>query len=128
VHAGWQGTVKKVVKSAIQVMHETYRSNPRDMIAAIGPSIAQHHYPVGPEVVDQVSQSFGSDAVKLIDDRDGKCHFDMWTANSLLLQSSGINQIENPEICTVCNLQDWFSHRGEQGKTGRFGVLITVGK
>jgi polyphenol oxidase len=127
VHAGWLGTVKGVVKGTIQVLQETYGSNPRDILASVGPSIAQHHYPVGPEVVDVVRKAFDTDASSLLVDRDGRYHFDLWAANRLLLERAGVSQIENPEICTACNIQDWYSHRGEHGLTGRFGVLITVG-
>ena len=38
----------------------------------------------------------------------------------------GIRNIETAGICTACNLQDWFSHRGEFGQTGRFGALIAL--
>jgi copper oxidase (laccase) domain-containing protein len=39
----------------------------------------------------------------------------------------GVSHIEVSGICTACNLDDWFSHRGEEGDTGRFGVLMALG-
>jgi len=42
------------------------------------------------------------------------------------LQEAGVRQIEVAGICTACNLQDWFSHRAENGKTGRFAVLMAL--
>ena len=43
VHAGWQGTVKRVISATIQTMQARYQSNPQDILAGIGPSIGQHH-------------------------------------------------------------------------------------
>ncbi|RPI31036.1 MAG: hypothetical protein EHM70_12465 [Chloroflexota bacterium] len=40
-----------------------------------------------------------------------------------MLERLGVRQIEVSGICTACHLQDWYSHRGEGGKTGRFGML-----
>jgi copper oxidase (laccase) domain-containing protein len=59
---------------------------------------------------------------------DGKIHFDLWEANRLLLKSAGVKEIEVAGLCTACNLDDWFSHRAEKGKTGRFGFLASLEK
>ncbi len=127
VHAGWVGTVRGVVAEALKEMRAAYGSKTSNVLAAIGPSIAQHHYPVGPEVVELVRKTFGEDAFSLIAEQDGEYLLDLWSANQLLLEKAGVKSIENPGICTACNLDDWYSHRGEFGKTGRFGVLITLG-
>jgi copper oxidase (laccase) domain-containing protein len=37
-----------------------------------------------------------------------------------------VEQIEIASLCTACHLEDWFSHRAEKGKTGRFGALIAL--
>ncbi|MCK5428907.1 MAG: laccase domain-containing protein [Anaerolineales bacterium] len=42
----------------------------------------------------------------------------------MVLEQAGVCEIDISNICTACNLDDWYSHRGEKGKTGRFGVLI----
>jgi len=126
VHAGWQGTVKKIAGIAIQKMQECYRSNPADILAGIGPSICVQHYPVGPEVVDHVHSAFYRDASSLLKGYNGNTHFDLWTANQLILESSGVRQIQVSGICTACNTTDWYSHRAENGKTGRFGAIIAL--
>ncbi len=124
VHSGWPGTVKKIARAAVNAMHETYGSHPEDLVAGIGPSICVHHYPIGPDVEVQVRQAFGSDAGALLPPANGGVQFDLWTANRLVLEQSGVRQIEVAGICTVCHGEDWYSHRGEHGRTGRFGVLI----
>lgn len=125
-HAGWLGTVNGIVTETIMTMEAVYHSNPKDILAAIGPSIAAHHYEVGPEVVEQVEAAFGHDAKYLLEYTGEAIHLDLWKANHVLLERSGVRNIENPAICTACNLKDWYSHRGESGKTGRFGVLIAL--
>jgi YfiH family protein len=129
VHAGWQGTVIGVVAAAVEEMQTGYRSNPADIIAAIGPSVCAKHYEVGQEVVEQVQQAFGPDAIQILSHRNdgmsaGKANFDLWNANRLILERSGVGQIEMANICTACHPDDWYSHRAEKGKTGRFGVLV----
>lgn len=124
VHSGWPGTVKRVAKVAVEAMHNRYHSDPGEILAGIGPSIGAHHYPVGPEVVAQVRQSFRADAEALLLVQDHAVQFDLWSANRLTLQESGVRHIEMAEICTACHLDEWYSHRGENGRTGRFGVMI----
>ncbi len=123
-HSGWQGTVKRTVTAAVQAMGSNYGSKPGDIRAAIGPSIGSHHYPVGKEVVVRVEAAFGEEARRLLHNHKGEVQFDLWEANRWLLNQAGVEQVEVAGICTACHPEDWFSHRGEHGKTGRFGVLI----
>jgi len=125
-HAGWRGTVRDVANATIRSMREEYGSDPADIIACIGPSIGPDHYEVGADVILQVMQKFGDDSEQLLESHNGKIHFDLWKANELLLKQAGVTQIEIAEVCTVCNTNDWFSHRAEKGRTGRFGALISL--
>lgn len=125
-HAGWQGTVRKVPAEAVRQMQQVYHSNPADIIAGIGPSVGPHHYQVGQDVVTEVQQSFGADSAGLLLGENGSVHFDLWQANKLLLEQAGVRHIQVAGVCTVCNLEDWFSHRGDKGKTGRFGALFAL--
>ena len=125
-HAGWVGTVNKVGATAVQAMVDHYGSRPADIIAGIGSSICQAHYPVGMEVVEKVRLAFGPLADSLVQKKDGQNHFDLWKANRLTLEQAGVPAIEVSGQCTACHPDDWFSHRGENGKTGRFGALINL--
>jgi YfiH family protein len=128
-HAGWQGTVKRTVTAAVKAMQAKYGSEATNIIAGIGPSIGVNHYEVGPEVVDQVRVAFGSDADHLLVTPNGDphhVHFDLWAANYFILKENGVRQVEIAGTCTACNVKEWYSHRGERGKTGRFGVLISL--
>jgi len=123
-HAGWQGTVRNVAEVGVKAMQSVYGSRPEDILVAIGPSICVNHYEVGSEVIQEVQKAFGSDAPKLLPIQDGAVKFDLWAANRLVLENAGIRCVEVAGICTACNPLDWYSHRGEKGKTGRFGVVI----
>lgn len=125
-HAGWQGTLRRVVKTAIETMKAKYSSQPGNILAAIGPSIGPDHYTVGMDVAQQVEQIFGTDASGLLHKQNGEVKFNLWAANRLLLEQVGVSHIEESNICTACHIQEWYSHRGEHGKTGRFGVLISL--
>jgi hypothetical protein len=125
-HAGWLGTVRGTSIAAVRAMIEHYGSQPKNIMAAIGPSIGVDHYEVGPDVLAQVDQTFGSDTQKLIEKRSDKTYLDLWTANRVQLEKSGVEQIQISGLCTACHLDDWFSHRAEKGKTGRFGALIAL--
>jgi len=126
VHSGWLGTVRSAVRVAVAAMQERYASNPADILAAIGPSIGPDHYEIGEDVIAQVRNTFGADAESLLEEHGESIHFNLWGANRILLEKTGVKQIEIAEICTACHTDDWFSHRGENGKTGRFGALIAM--
>jgi YfiH family protein len=123
-HAGWLGTVRGATTAAVTKMREHYGSKPENIYTAIGPSIGVDHYEVGADVIAKVGESFGPDAERLIETRDGKTYLDLWSANFIQLRKSGVEKIEVAGLCTACHLDDWFSHRAEKGKTGRFGALI----
>jgi hypothetical protein len=124
-HAGWIGTVDRVAGVAVQAMVRHYGCDATSIIAGIGPSIGVDHYRVGEDVVARVRQSFPEDAGKLLIEYPDGIHFDLAKANQLLLEEQGVTQIEMSGICTACHLEDWFSHRGEAGQTGRVGALIS---
>lgn len=123
-HAGWVGTVDQIASKTVMFMHEKYGTDPENLIAGIGPSICPDHYPIGKEVLNRIHTSFGYKTDLLVYENNDKTYFDLWKANQLLLNEVGVKKVEISRLCTYCNLRDWFSHRGENGKTGRFGVVI----
>lgn len=125
-HAGWKGTVLKVAQRAVEAMIAQYGSRPQDLYAGIGPAIGPARYEVGPEVVAEVREAFGADAAELLPRFGTSTHFDLWRANWLSLEQAGVQHIELSGLCTVAQNEDWFSHRAEHGKTGRFGVLLAL--
>lgn len=126
-HAGWQGTVNGVVSETVKTMHKEYRTDPVNLLVGIGPSICVDHYEIGQEVEKVVERSF-VETNGIIKRNSGKVYLDLQNANKILLQRLGIKNILNSGICTACNTVDWFSHRAENGRTGRFAVVMTVSK
>lgn len=132
-HAGWRGTVLKVASKTVHAMVQAYGCKPSDIQAGIGPAIGPDRYQVGEEVVEAVQTHFGTlnggapdgPLIKR-DPQDGTAYFNLWSANYLDLASAGVEKIEVARICTATNTHEFFSHRAESGKTGRFGALITI--
>ena len=125
-HAGWMGTVKGTVCAAVDAMQTRFGSRPADIRAGIGPAIGPDHYEIGADVAAQVRSAFGDQAAHLLEERNGATFFDLWSANRLHLERAGVGQIEVAGICTACHTEDWFSHRAEKGRTGRFGAVIAL--
>ncbi len=126
VHAGWRGTLAGAVKAAVAGMREGFSSRPEKIIAGIGPSIGPDHYRVGNEVIQAAEISFGSSADEFLLQKNGGYYFDLWAANEFLLRQAGVEFIERSNICTACDLTRWYSHRAENGKTGRFGAFLAI--
>jgi hypothetical protein len=55
---------------------------------------------------------------------DGSLHLDLNSAVASQLAACGVENVEDSAICTASNTTEWFSHRAENGKTGRFGMVI----
>ncbi len=125
-HAGWMGTVKGVAEASIKGMQARYGSDPADVVVGIGPSISVDQYEVGEEVAAQFREKYGADSDRILQIRNGKIHLDLWMANVIQLQNMGVEQIQVSGLCTASHLDDWFSHRAEKGKTGRFGALLAL--
>ena len=125
-HAGWLGTVRGAASATITAMQERYGCKPGHILAGIGPSIGVDHYEVGEEVAAQFREKFGDDSERMIEGRNGSTYLDLWTANVIQLKQAGVERVEVSAVCTACHLEDWFSHRAERGKTGRFGALIAL--
>lgn len=126
VHAGWKGTVNKIVRQAVESMASRYHTAAADLLAGIGPSIGPDHYEIGLDVASLVATSFGKAASRLLIHADGHTFFDLWQANALTLAQLGVANIEIAGICTGCHTDNWFSHRLEQGRTGRFGAVLAL--
>ncbi len=125
-HAGWQGTSKNVAGLLVNAMQTRFNSIPGELLAAIGPAICLKHYPVGHEVKDAIQLDIGDQIQDASSFVDGNIHIDLKKCNEIQLFRAGVRQVENSETCTVCENENWFSHRGENGATGRFGAFIKL--
>lgn len=126
-HAGWRGTVQGMGRNMIMAMYNAYGSSPVDIQVVIGPGISIEKFQVGEEVVEAFEDSFDTlDGLMQRDPQDGTAYIDLWEANRRDLESAGVENIEIAGICTYQTTEDFFSHRAEKGKTGRFGVVMQL--
>ena len=113
--------------NTVRTMVTAYGCLPQNIQAGIGPSIGPQAYQVGEEVVAAVSSYFGTlDGLIIRSSLDGTAYLDLWVANKLDLQRVGVEQIEVASICTAQNTDEFFSHRAEKGRTGRFGAVLSL--
>jgi YfiH family protein len=120
VHAGWRGSAVRAASAAVSGLADAFGSNPRDLIAGIGPAIGPCCYTVGADV-----ELAFSDRPGLL--RDGR--LDLWEANRIALIEAGVpeDQIELASVCTQCESERFFSHRANGGQpAGRFAALIKI--
>ena len=126
-HAGWRGTVKGMAGVMAREMGSAFGCLPENIQGVIGPSISRRNYQVGEDVAAQAEAYFGTDAgVVMRDPADGRPMLDLWGANRLDLMRQGVTNVATLEICTVDNAHEFYSHRAENGLTGRFGVVISL--
>lgn len=126
VHAGWRGTVLRIVQKAVEAMRDTYGTAPADLQAVIGPGISLDSFEVGDEVYDQFL-SAGFD-MQPISRRDAKWHIDLPMCNRLQLMEAGVpaDHIQMTNICTYQQYDRYFSARRLGIQSGRIytGILI----
>lgn len=129
VHAGWRGTVGKIVEKTVLKMQDVFHSDPADLLAGIGPSISISNYEVGEEVIQVVQEKFPKHEQLLIPSgNEGKACFDLWKANEALLVDAGLLP-QNIEIMNLCSYGEdgkFFSARRDGLHTGRMvsGIMI----
>lgn len=151
-HAGWRGTVKRIAEKGVGEMRRHFDSDPRDLIAAIGPGIQSCCYEVGEEVRTKFEAQFAyadtlfrevkdSDPVRekypLLfltarapghSDLPVRLFLDLVEANRHQLLDAGLpaKNIDVVGICTACHPELLFSHRAEKGNTGRMMAAVAV--
>ena len=153
IHAGWRGTLARIVVKTLGRMRMEFGTRPADVAAALGPAIGRCCYQVGPEVAQAFAAQFPSAA----DWFDGpfeqlahgeeplwlpwltmmppghvppppRVQLDLRAANRWQLIEAGVpqNRIDISDLCTACRTDLLFSYRHEGANTGRLMALIGV--
>ena len=134
-HAGWKGAVKDLPGSLVEAMKKGFGSDPAELIAGIGPCIGPCCYEVGEPVISAVRSSFDdADTLLVVPESadetisaEVRPHFDLPEANRRQLARAGVERVELSDLCTACRTDLFYSHRAEDGRTGRFGSLFILG-
>ena len=126
IHAGWRGTVERIVRRTVRVMTETYHTQPRDLFAVIGPGISLARFEVGQEVYDRFAQS--DFPMEQIARRYAKWHIDLPLCNRQQLIDSGLHEdrIHDCAICTYDHADRFFSARRLGIRSGRILTAIMM--
>ena len=151
-HAGWRGTVKRIVEKGVGEMVRSFGSRPRDIKAAIGPGISGCCYEVGEEVRTQFESQFDYAATLFREVKESdpvrekypllfltarapghselpkKIFLNLIEANRQQLIAAGVpkKNIESSGLCTNCHPEQLFSYRAEKGKTGRLMAVAGI--
>jgi YfiH family protein len=133
-HAGWRGTVARIVERGITMMQEEYGSRAVDIAAAVGPSIGPCCYTVGEEVWSEFGRQFHYSKELFVRPPDsGEVRLNLWEANRRQLLEAGVakTNIAMMRECTACARNQsgalrYFSHRAEQGVAGRMLNVVGV--
>ena len=149
VHAGWRGTLQRIVAKAIGKMHMQFGTKPADLLGAIGPSIGGCCYEVGTEVATEFKSQFSNASDWFDELRTGdepnplqwlnmkppghqpppkNVLLDLRKANCAQLLEVGVpaRNISVSDLCTACRRDLLFSYRKEAGTTGRLMSVIGI--
>lgn len=138
IHAGWRGTVQRIVQTTIDMMHLYYHTQPSELRAIIGPGISRDSFEVGDEVYEEFLQEGFDMAVVACQrpnmkkegsvDQPLKWHIDLPQSNALLLCQSGVpaDRIQSSGICTYQHSDQFFSARQLGIQSGRIftGIML----
>ncbi|MGA3194615.1 MAG: peptidoglycan editing factor PgeF [Terriglobales bacterium] len=153
-HAGWRGTVKRIVEKGVGEMRKHFGSDPRNLVAAIGPGVRGCCYNVGEDVRTRFEAQFayGASLFREVKESDpvrekypllfltarapghselpGKLFLDLVEANRRQLLDAGLSakSIDTTAPCTACHPELLFSYRAEKGVTGRMIGAAGIGE
>ncbi|MBC8078891.1 MAG: peptidoglycan editing factor PgeF [Gorillibacterium sp.] len=141
-HAGWKGTAAQIARSTVEAMVSEYQVIPENLVAAIGPAIGQCCYEVDEKLINTIDKTLDEvlsveEATSTKDRRDiyykmnaaKKFQLNLHQINRQIMIKAGImpSSIEITERCTGCGTDLFFSHRKENGITGRMAAWIALG-
>jgi polyphenol oxidase len=144
-HAGWRGTVKRIVEKGVGELRRHFKSDPRNLVAAIGPGVQGCCYEVGEEVRTKFEMQFAYASSLFREEKESdpvrekypllfltarapghselpvKLFLDLVEANRRQLLDAGVmaKNIDTAAPCTACHTELLFSFRAEKGVTGR---------
>lgn len=151
-HAGWRGTVKRIVEKGVGEMRRHFRTDPKHIMAAIGPGVQSCCYDVGEElrIRFQAQFSYADSLFREVKESDPvrekypllflsarapghsdlltKLFLDLKEANRRQLLDAGVlaKNIDSNFPCTACHTELLFSYRAEKGKTGRMMAVAGI--
>lgn len=131
IHAGWRGTVARIVQKTIAAMTKAFDTEAENLKAIIGPGISQAAFEVGNEVYEAFQQAgfpMAEIATQYKTPQSSKWHIDLWAANFMQLEEVGLPlaSIQVSGICTFTEHERFFSARRLGIESGRIfnGIML----
>lgn len=129
-HSGWRGTVSKIGKKTVEVMEQEYGCSPKDILAAVGPSVCQDCYEVSEDVIKQFRNHFCKEQWEELfyQKENGKYQLNLWKANEFIFMEAGITKdhIAVTNVCTHCNSEVLYSHRAAGNDRGNLAAFLAL--
>ncbi len=129
-HSGWRGTVGKIGKITVENMQKEFGSDPKDIVAAVGPSICQDCYEVSEDVIERIRQNFDLSLWEKFFYRKPNGHYqlDLWKMNEEIFLEAGLlpEHIAVTNACTHCNPKVFYSHRAMGEQRGNLCAFLAL--
>ncbi len=124
VHAGWRGTLAGAAAEGVRALVDRHGARPGDLLAVIGPGIGPCCFEVSPDLAGAFVASLGKGVAT---QRIQGSRVDLWRANALVLRGAGVSRtrVEVMGRCTSCEPETFFSHRRDEGRTGRHVAFVS---
>ena len=129
-HSGWRGTVARMGQATLEKMKETFGTEAKDVVAAIGPSICQKCYEVSEDVILEFQKQFDEkwwDSL-YYKKENGRYQLNLWKANEIIFLENGVKKenIAVTNVCTNCNAELLWSHRATKGQRGSLAAFMAI--
>lgn len=133
IHSGWRGTLQKISQNAVNQMVQNYKSNPKDIICCICPSIRECCFEVEEDVKELFYNEYKNlqeieQIIQKMQIKQGKQKYviDTVEINKILLKQMGLKEenIIDSNLCTVCHSDKFHSYRKEKELSGRNAAII----
>lgn len=128
-HSGWRGTAGRIGEATLRKMKEEFGTDPKDVLAAIGPSICGNCYEVGEDAAEAFVREFpGREREILKEKGGGKYLLNLWKANEVVLAEAGVlpQHLAVSGFCTCCEPDRFFSHRASGGMRGNLAAVLAL--
>lgn len=123
-HCGWRGTYENLAKITLDAMTQKFGTNPKDVICTIGPAICFECYEVSEELYNNFKERFGF--IDAMTEKNGSFFLDLMNINRHILENAGVTRIAVSDLCTRCNSDNLYSHRGLGPGRGLMSSIIEL--
>lgn len=125
-HCGWKGTYGELAKRTLDAMMAQFSSLAEDIVCTLGPCICQKCYEVSYDLFQRFCDRFGHSCY--LEERNGSYYINLAGINRQILERCGVKpqNIHISDLCTACNKDFLYSHRGQGSERGIFSTVLEL--